>query len=209
MKKITILFLLLSVSYTFYGQTKIKGFVSDETGPLPGANVLIKNSKTGVVSDMDGYYEIEAKTSDTLSISYLGYNTQHILVDNQKTINTELEGNIALDEVVIVDYGSIKCTDIIGCGWSTITAKDLNKFITPSLYPNPSKNGQFQVKLLDSYNNVQIQIVNISGQLIKTQQYQNKVQNIGIDLSTYPQGMYIINITADGKHLATKKAIIG
>jgi len=155
------------MSYTFYGQTKIKGFISDEIGPLPRANIIIKNTKTGTVSNMDGYYEIDAKVNDTLSISYLGYNTQDILVNSQKNINTLLKGDIALDEVEIIAYGSISCRTIY-CGgvFRKITDNSKNfksDLITQSLYPNPSKDGRFQLNLLDSYKNVEIEIINMSG----------------------------------------------
>lgn len=222
MKKITILFLLIIVSYVGYGQTKIKGFISDEMGPLPGANILIKNSNIGVVSNFDGYYEIQAKASDTLSISFVGYNTQDVLVANQKEINTFLEVNlVTLDEVVIVGYAVMKKSYITRCYGNGIycdTNDDSSEkkqtifksdIITQKLYPNPSKGGQFKLDLLDDYNNVEIQVTNMSGQIIKTNRYKNAIRNVTIDLSGSAIGMYIIKIIVDGEHLTTKKAIIG
>ena len=69
-----LLFVLLS-----YGQSPINGVVSDENGvPLPGANVIIENTNTGVSTDFDGNFEITASQGQVLAISYIGYTTQYL-----------------------------------------------------------------------------------------------------------------------------------
>ncbi|MEP5339217.1 MAG: carboxypeptidase-like regulatory domain-containing protein [Algibacter sp.] len=202
---------LLSLSINLFAQTNIKGFVSDDISALAGANIIIKNTSIGVVSDYDGNYEIDAKQTDTLSISYLGYKTVDVLVENQKKINTVLNGNIELDAVEIVAYLSYRCR-MLSCGMciSYVTCKNFkSNIITESLYPNPSKDGRFNLNLLKPYKKVEIQISSMSAQTIKTINHQNVNKNVDINLSQYPTGMYIINIIADGKHLPSKKAIIG
>lgn len=58
-------------------QVKVKGTITDESGnPLPGANVVVKGAKKGVVSDFDGNYQIEAKQGDVLEFSFVGFQTQ-------------------------------------------------------------------------------------------------------------------------------------
>lgn len=208
---ITLLF-SLSLSINLLGQTRIKGTVFDDLGALAGANIIIKNTNIGAVSDLDGYYEIEAKENDTLSISYLGYETVDVLVKNKKNVKTVLSGDIALEAVNIVAYESYKCSSRICC--TSVIRYVTNKtfksdIISESLFPNPSKNGVFNLNLLGAYGQVEIQISNISGQRIKTITYQNINNVAAINLSQYPTGMYIVNIIADGKHLASKKAIIG
>ena len=162
MKTIIILFFILSIPCFVLGQTTIRGVVSDEIGPLSEANIIIKNTNIGVVTDFEGAYEINAKTTDTLSISYLGYETKEVLVGNKKRINTFLSGDIKLDEVILHAYGNCKKTYCITCRcgvtMTQITSKNFkSNLITPTLYPNPSKEGRFKLTLLDDYKNIQIQ----------------------------------------------------
>lgn len=89
---------------------------TDET-PLPGVNILIKGTTTGTVSDIDGNFRIEVPVSDSsvLQFAYLGYTTEEMEVsdidDMTVTLNEEL---MALDEVVVVGYGSMKRTSVTG-----------------------------------------------------------------------------------------------
>lgn len=88
-----------------YAQT-VSGTVSDESGPLPGVNVLVQGTSTGTVTNFDGEYEINANNGDTLVFSFLGYLTQQVVVTGS-TLNVTLSEDAAqLDEVVVVGYGS-------------------------------------------------------------------------------------------------------
>lgn len=218
--KLTTTLFLFAMSFIAYSQTTIKGTVLDEFGPLSGANIKIKNSKAGMVSNADGYYEIQANKGETLMVSYLGYTTEEFVVSNQKHMKIILKGRITLDEVEVIAYGSTPCNHVLkcytiyktGCGVKgiNVTYNDFKSdFITEKLYPNPSKNGIFQLSLLQPYKTIEIQVNGISGQLIKRFSFQNVNKQVGIDLSQYPAGIYIINIIADGKRLSTKKAIRG
>src|SRR5690554_142563 len=80
----------------------ITGVVSDESGPLAGANVLIKNTNQGTITDFDGTYTIRASSTDTLVFTYLGFLTQEISVNLQKQINVLLNSDeTSLDQVVL------------------------------------------------------------------------------------------------------------
>lgn len=72
--------------------------------PLPGANVIIKGTTRGVVTDFDGNYAINIEPNKTLVISYVGMNETQITVDSAEVYNVALEEGNALDEVVVVAY---------------------------------------------------------------------------------------------------------
>lgn len=110
-------FCLMLASITTFAQTSnVTGTVKDNTGmPIPGANVLIKNSTTGVQTDFDGKFAIKAKAEDILVFSFIGMKTTEIRVGSQKNINVKLEEEDAkLDEVVVVGYGTRKKKDLTG-----------------------------------------------------------------------------------------------
>lgn len=118
MKK-SILTLLLCFSAAIYGQEgiEISGSIVDENDqPLPGASVLVKGTSKGVATDFDGNYTImvDDKTA-VLSFSYVGYENTEIVVGEQTTINVKLAPSAsALDEIVIVGYGTQKRSDVTG-----------------------------------------------------------------------------------------------
>lgn len=77
--------------------------------PVIGANVMVKGTTNGTITDIDGKYSLEAPTNAVIQISYIGYHTQFISVNGQKTINVKLqEDTQSLDEVVVVGYGTQK-----------------------------------------------------------------------------------------------------
>lgn len=108
--------LMLASTTTFAQTSNVTGTVKDNTGmPIPGANVLIKNSTTGVQTDFDGKFAIKAKAEDILVFSFIGMKTTEIRVGSQKNINVKLEEEGAkLDEVVVVGYGTRKKKDLTG-----------------------------------------------------------------------------------------------
>lgn len=117
----------LSVSLTLSAQDLlVSGQVSDGQLPISGANVIIKNTTNGVVTDFDGHYTITTRPTDTLQISYLGYTTLTIPIQNRSTINVILkEDATALGEVQI-NAGYYTTTDREKTGSiARITAKDI------------------------------------------------------------------------------------
>ena len=107
--KLNLLKLSLAFTIAFSGMLsaqQISGNVSDETGPLPGATVVVQGTTTGVVADFDGNYSISASAGDVLVFSYVGYTAQAITVGNQNTINIVLQSSNELEEVLVTGYGS-------------------------------------------------------------------------------------------------------
>lgn len=94
----------------------IKGTVIDVQGePVIGANVIEKGTTNGVITDVDGHFSVQVTENAVLQISYIGYNQQEIPVRNQNYITiTLLEDLQALDEVVVVGYGTQKKVNLTG-----------------------------------------------------------------------------------------------
>lgn len=118
MKAKIILLLLFLCSISGFAQDKtISGVVtsSEDNMSVPGVNVIVKGTTRGVSSDFDGNYSINVNSGETLEFSYLGFKTKSVVIQNQSTINVSLEPDIAaLDEVVVVGYGTAKKRDLTG-----------------------------------------------------------------------------------------------
>ncbi|HHM20475.1 MAG TPA: TonB-dependent receptor [Bacteroidetes bacterium] len=115
-------------------QIKINGSVKDTEGiPLIGVNVLIKNTKEGTITDLNGKYELTALPTDTLQFSYTGYATEERPVNGQAAIEVVMAvASRLLDEVVVVGYGVQRKSDLTGAV-SSVRAKELTKIPTPSV----------------------------------------------------------------------------
>jgi len=100
------LLLVLLVQMSFAQEKTISGTVSDETGPLPGVNVIVKGTSNGTQTDFDGNYSIKASSGDVIVFSYIGMNTQEKTIGSSNTINIIMTGSNLLEEVVIVGYGT-------------------------------------------------------------------------------------------------------
>ncbi|MBG43895.1 MAG: SusC/RagA family TonB-linked outer membrane protein, partial [Aequorivita sp.] len=101
------LLLALVVQLTFAQQKTITGTVTDDTGlPLPGANVIIKGTSTGTQSDFDGNYTISANVGQTLTFSYVGFDTKEVKVGAQNSIDVTLQPGESLNEVVVTGYST-------------------------------------------------------------------------------------------------------
>lgn len=94
----------------------ISGIVRDNMGPVTGANIVIKGTTNGTISDLDGKFTLENVPANAiLQISYIGYLPQEITVNNQSSYNIMLkEDNQSLDEVVVVGYGTVRKADLAG-----------------------------------------------------------------------------------------------
>ncbi len=94
-----------------FGQVKISGRVSDVNGEnLPGVNVLLKGTRTGTITDLDGKYSISLESGEgVLLFSYVGYLLQEVTLSGQNQIDVVLEESAEiLDELVVVGYGTQK-----------------------------------------------------------------------------------------------------
>lgn len=94
----------------------VNGTVTDGTGPLAGANILVKGTSNGTQTDFDGNYTLDDVANNaTLVFSYIGYKTAEISVNNQSTIDVIMEEDASqLEEVVLIGYGSQKKSDLTG-----------------------------------------------------------------------------------------------
>ena len=111
------------------GKLTISGTVIDELGePMIGAGVLVKNTVTGVITDLDGQYTITVDAAGgggILVFSSLGYDDQEVPVNGRTEINVQMQlQSQALDEVVVVGYGTQKRESVVGA-ISTVDASNL------------------------------------------------------------------------------------
>ncbi|WP_420603932.1 SusC/RagA family TonB-linked outer membrane protein [Flagellimonas sp.] len=129
--KITLLksFLLLG-AFLCFGIAKaqtVSGTVSDANGPLPGASVLVKGTTNGTQTDFDGNYTLNnVDNGSVIVFSYIGFSTQEITFNGQPSINVTLQEDAqALDEVVIIGYGTTTIKDATG-SVAAVTSEDFN-----------------------------------------------------------------------------------
>ena len=129
---ITTLFLFSSL--VLFGQGGISGVVLDENGgPLPGANVVIENTSTGVSTDFDGNFTINANSGEVLVISYIGYTSEYVTVGNQDSITVSLQLDNELEEVVVTALGFAAVRDQQGSTSSVIATDDVIRSAEPTV----------------------------------------------------------------------------
>ena len=125
-KNYLMMLLIFAVSSVWAQTEIITGTVVDDSGmPLPGANVIIEGTTTGTLTDFDGNFSIEAARGDVLLISFLGYETQEVVVgDANEVLITLMQDAAALDEVVVVGYGTQKSALVTGAT-SNVSGEDI------------------------------------------------------------------------------------
>ena len=112
---------------------KITGVVSDAFGPIAGANVVVKGTTNGTITDMDGHFSLDAPKGAKLQISYIGYISKELTVGDKTDYAIELvEDSQALEEVVVVGYGTEKKVNVIG-SIAQIGSEKLENRSTPQL----------------------------------------------------------------------------
>ena len=127
MKKYICLLLLIAPMVIF-SQQALKGKVVDDTNfPLPGASVIIKGTTKGVVTNIDGEFELElSNRPSTIVVSYLGFKNQEIVVDKQTQLNIVLAPNEEqLNEIVVIGYGQVEKGDLTGAVTSVKPKQDI------------------------------------------------------------------------------------
>ena len=115
--------------YVAVGQNvTVQGRVVDQTGEaIPGANVLVKGTTNGTLTDADGNYSLTVPNrNSTLVFSFLGYQTQELSADGRSMTVTMHEDSQLLDDVVVIGYGQVKKRDATGSVLS-VKAEELNK----------------------------------------------------------------------------------
>ncbi len=126
-----ILFALFAIlfPYSISAQTlTVTGVVYAEGEPDPviGANVMVKGTSNGTITDFDGNFSLQAKAGDILSVSYMGYKTQEVKATASPMRITLQSDNVLLQEVVAVGYGTMRKSDLTGAVTS-VSADELMK----------------------------------------------------------------------------------
>ncbi|MDO6803358.1 TonB-dependent receptor [Wenyingzhuangia sp. 1_MG-2023] len=119
LKKSLTLLALLFFNMALFAQENynLTGIVlsTAEKTPIPGANIIVKGTSKGAISDFDGNYQISVKKGDVLVVSYLGFKAKEIVINDQKKLMIALEEESSqLDEIVIVGYGTQKKSHLTG-----------------------------------------------------------------------------------------------
>ena len=111
----TVILLALFTYCGFAQEINVTGKVTDELGPIFGANVLVKGTTNGTSTGMEGQFSLTANEGDVLLVSYIGYKPQEIIVEGDTPLTITLESDTSnLDEVVVVGYGTEKRADLTG-----------------------------------------------------------------------------------------------
>ncbi|CAI8179281.1 MAG: TonB-dependent receptor SusC [Flavobacteriaceae bacterium] len=155
-----ILFMLTIFIGSMYAQT-VNGTVSSDDGPLPGATVLVKGSTTGVSTDFDGNFAIEAGPDDVLVVSFIGFSTQDVAVGDQDQIMVMLESDNELDEVIVTSYGVQTRGSVTG----SVAVVDMDDAVkTPVVNAAESLQGRASgVQVITNANPGQAPKINIRG----------------------------------------------
>jgi TonB-linked SusC/RagA family outer membrane protein len=129
-KRLFMLTFGLMMSLVVLGQqVRVSGTVTDaaDKETLPGVNVVVKGTLTGAITDVNGGYSLMASPGDVLVFTFIGYLPQEVTVADQTVINVAMRTDVqALDEVVVIGYGTVKKSDATG-SVAAISTKDFNK----------------------------------------------------------------------------------
>jgi TonB-linked SusC/RagA family outer membrane protein len=125
-KPLMALFLLCLFPLGALAQSLIKGTVKDVSGdPIIGASVKVQGSKSGVITDFDGNFSVQADNNATLVITYIGYTTETVKVSGRNNLSITLrEDAQTLNDIVVIGYGVQKKSDLTG-SVASVKAEDL------------------------------------------------------------------------------------
>ena len=125
-KPLMALFLLCLFPLGALAQSLIKGTVKDVSGdPIIGASVKVQGSKSGVITDFDGNFSVQAANNATLVISYIGYTTETVKVAGKNNLSITLKEDAqTLNDIVVIGYGVQKKSDLTGAV-ASVKAEDL------------------------------------------------------------------------------------
>jgi iron complex outermembrane receptor protein len=120
---------LLMVSGSLFAQRTVSGTITDgETGvPLVGASVIAIGTSTGTIADIDGTFSLQLPAGiNEVEVSYTGYTSQKVDASTTSSFNIKLVSGTALNEVVVIGYGTVKREDATG-SVETVSSKEFNK----------------------------------------------------------------------------------
>ncbi|MDR3268745.1 MAG: TonB-dependent receptor [Tannerella sp.] len=115
-KMLCLLCILSGCSLAAFAQKQVTGMVTDvNSEPIIGANIVEKGTVNGTITDVDGKFSLTVSDNAVLHISFIGYVAQEIAVRNQTSLNVTLQEDAqALEEIVVVGYGSVRKKDLTG-----------------------------------------------------------------------------------------------
>jgi len=135
--KTMLTFLLVFGTTSFAGAQNIiiNGRITGDDGSgIPGASVQLKGTRTGVLSDSDGFFKVSAPATGTLVISSVGFLPREIAVNRQTTVNVTLKSAVSdLEQVVVIGYGTAKKKDVTGATVS-VKGETLREVGAPNVY---------------------------------------------------------------------------
>jgi TonB-linked SusC/RagA family outer membrane protein len=108
----------------------VNGVVSDGKEPLPGAAISLKSG--GTITDIDGKFEIKVPYPTIIAVSYVGYKTKEVVINKTQTLNIILETSDALDELVVVGYGTQRKAVVTGA-IAKVKGSDLENMPVPRI----------------------------------------------------------------------------
>lgn len=126
-KAILLLLMGLFISLGAYAQLiSVKGHVKDAVGePVIGANIIVKGTTNGTITDFDGNFTLNAPRGSILSISYIGYKSTEVAAAPSLTVTLKDDSQV-LNDVVVIGYGSVKKSDLSG-SVVAIKAEEMNR----------------------------------------------------------------------------------
>ncbi len=118
---------LMGISMAYSQEKTVSGNVTDETGiPLPGVNILIKGTTTGIQTDFDGNYAIQANEGQILMFSYIGQQSFEITIGQSNLINVQMKQDTqALEEVVVTAQGIKREKKSLGYAVTTLKSESV------------------------------------------------------------------------------------
>ena len=129
-KRLFMLTFGIMMSLVVFGQqVRVSGTVTDaaDRQTLPGVNVVVKGTLTGTITGVNGEYSLMAKPGDILVFTFIGYLPQEVPVGESNVVNVAMRTDVqALDEVVVIGYGTVKKSDATG-SVAAVSSKDFNK----------------------------------------------------------------------------------
>ena len=127
-KWIFTLLVAFTMQFSFAQEKTVTGVVSDELGPIAGANVVVEGTTRGTTTDFDGNYTIKAKQGEVLVISYTGKKTTKITVAAANSYNVSLKDDVLVgEEVVVTAYGIVRETKKLAYSTEKVEAKQLTQ----------------------------------------------------------------------------------
>ncbi len=128
MKQLSLVFVLVMMVTMAFGQRIISGTITDENGPLPYANVIVKGTTIGTTTDLDGKYELKVpEGATTVVVSYTGFTTQEMVLGSSNSINVVLSEGVILEEAVVTALGIKRDEKSLGYAVQEIDGSALNE----------------------------------------------------------------------------------